>query len=86
MDDVLRCNAAVSAAKKLSPACSRSISELSLTAPLILPKLSLESAFLLQKNLHVLKIKGYRIGLEEIVAEHAREMKAKRGIFGYKKS
>jgi hypothetical protein len=40
----------------------------------------------LQKNLHVLKIKDHRIGLEEIVADHAREVKAKRGIFGYKKN
>jgi hypothetical protein len=31
----------------------------------------------LQKNLHVLKIKGHRIGLEEIVADHAREVKPK---------
>jgi len=31
----------------------------------------------LQKNLHVLKIKGHRIGLEEIVAHHACEVKAK---------
>jgi hypothetical protein len=29
----------------------------------------LESAFLLQKNLHVLKVKGHRVGLEEIVAD-----------------
>jgi hypothetical protein len=40
----------------------------------------LESA--LQKNLHVLEVKGHRIRLEKIVADHAREMKAKRGIFG----
>jgi hypothetical protein len=31
----------------------------------------LEAAFLLQKNLHVLKVKGHRVGLEEIVADHA---------------
>ena len=36
----------------------------------------LEAAFLLQKNLHVLKVKGHRIGLEEIVADHPREVKA----------
>jgi hypothetical protein len=29
----------------------------------------LEAAFLLQKNLHVLKVKGHRVGLEEIVAD-----------------
>jgi hypothetical protein len=40
----------------------------------------------LQKNLHVLKVKGHCVGLEEIVSNHAREMKAKRGIFGYKKN
>ena len=34
------------------------------------------SALLLQKNLHVLKVKGDRVGLEKIVADHAREMKA----------
>jgi len=34
------------------------------------------SALLLQKNLHVPKVKGHRIGLEEIVANHAREMEA----------
>jgi hypothetical protein len=39
----------------------------------------------LQKNLHVLKVKGDRVRLEKIVSNHAREMKAKRGIFGYKK-
>jgi hypothetical protein len=50
-----------------------------------LPKLSLESAFLLQKNLHVLKIKGHRIRLEEIVADHAREVKTK-SIFPRKRS
>src|SRR5205823_11195765 len=32
---------------------------------------------LLQKNLHVLKVKSHRVGLEEIVADHAREVKAK---------
>ena len=31
---------------------------------------------LLQKNLHVLEIKGDRVGLEKIVADHAREMEA----------
>src|SRR5882724_1614280 len=36
-----------------------------------------ESVFLLQKNLHVLKVKSHRVGLEEIVADHAREVKAK---------
>ena len=40
----------------------------------------LESAFLLQKNLHVLKVKGHRIGLEEIVADHASQVEAK-GVF-----
>ena len=32
---------------------------------------------LLQKNLHVLKIKGHRIRLDEIVTDHAGAMKAK---------
>src|SRR5206468_12184082 len=32
---------------------------------------------LLQKNLHVLKVKSHRVGLEEIMADHAREVKAK---------
>jgi len=32
---------------------------------------------LLQKNLRVLKIKGHRIRLEEIVTDHAGAMKAK---------
>jgi len=31
----------------------------------------------LQENLYVLKVKGHRVGLEEIVADHAGEMKAK---------
>jgi len=35
------------------------------------------SALLLQENLHVLKVKGHHIGLEEIVADHAGEVKAK---------
>jgi hypothetical protein len=30
-----------------------------------------KSAFLLQKNLHVLKVKGHRIGPEELVPDHA---------------
>jgi Ran GTPase-activating protein (RanGAP) involved in mRNA processing and transport len=30
----------------------------------------------LQKNLHVLKVKGDRIRLEEIMTDHAREMEA----------
>ena len=34
------------------------------------------SALLLQKNLHVLKVKGDRVGLEKIVADHAREVEA----------
>src|SRR4030095_14092031 len=34
-------------------------------------------ALLLQKNLHVLEVKGHRIGLEEIVADHARKVEAK---------
>jgi hypothetical protein len=33
--------------------------------------LALESAFLLYKNLHVLKVKGHRIGPEELVPDHA---------------
>ena len=36
----------------------------------------LSSALLLQKNLHVLKVKGDRVWLEKIVADHTREMKA----------
>ena len=32
---------------------------------------------LLQKDLHVLKIKGHRVRLEEIVADHAREVETK---------
>ena len=35
------------------------------------------SALLLQKNLHVLKIKGHGVGLEKIVADHTCEVKAK---------
>ena len=35
------------------------------------------SALLLKKNLHRLKVKGDRIGSEEIVADHAGEVKAK---------
>ena len=30
----------------------------------------------MQKNLHVLKVKGDRVGLEKIVSDHTREMKA----------
>ena len=32
---------------------------------------------LLEKNLHRLKVKGYRIGSEEIVADHAGKAEAK---------
>src|ERR1700730_14302581 len=35
------------------------------------------SELLLQKNLHRLEVKGHRIGLEEIVADHAGEVEAK---------
>src|SRR5438046_10145215 len=34
-------------------------------------------AFLLQKNLHVLKIKRHRVRLEKIVADHACKVKTK---------
>ena len=34
------------------------------------------SASLLQKNLHVLKVKSDRVGLEKLVADHAREVEA----------
>src|SRR5437667_11367991 len=34
-------------------------------------------AFLLQKNLHVLKVKSHRVRLEKIVADHACKMKTK---------
>ena len=34
------------------------------------------SALLLQKNLHVLKVKGDRVGLEKLVTDHAREVEA----------
>src|SRR5207248_7299729 len=34
-------------------------------------------AFLLQKNLHVLKVKRHRVRLEKIVADHACKMKTK---------
>src|SRR5438067_3702651 len=40
---------------------------------------------LLQKNLHVLKVKSHRVGLEEIMADHAREVKAKH-VFPWKRS
>jgi hypothetical protein len=36
----------------------------------------------LQENLHVLKVKGHRIRLEEIVADHAREVEAKSVLSG----
>src|SRR6476646_4266445 len=39
----------------------------------------------LQKNLHVLKVKSDGVGLEEIVADHAREVKTK-GIFPRERS
>jgi hypothetical protein len=39
---------------------------------------SLGSELLLKKNLHCLKVKGYRIGPEEIVADHASKVEAKR--------
>jgi hypothetical protein len=34
------------------------------------------SALLLQENLHVLKVKSDRVGLEKIVTDHAREVEA----------
>jgi len=32
----------------------------------------------LRENLHVLKVKGHRVGLEKLVADHAREVEAER--------
>jgi len=43
----------------------------------MLSELSLTAASALQNNLHVLKVKGHRIRLKEIVADHPREVKAK---------
>jgi len=40
----------------------------------------------LQKNLHVLKVERHCVGLQEIVTDHASQVKAKSGIFGYKKA
>src|SRR5437667_12798810 len=45
----------------------------------------LESAFLLQKNLHILKVKGHCVRLEEIVADHSCKVKAKH-VFPRKRS
>jgi hypothetical protein len=38
---------------------------------------SVGSKPLFQKNLHVVEVKGHRVRLEEIVADHAREVEAK---------
>ena len=43
------------------------------------------SALLLQENLHVLKVKGDRVPLEKIVADHAREVEAEH-VFPRKRS
>ena len=40
---------------------------------------------MLEGNLHIFKVKGHGIGLEEIVADHAREVKAKH-VFPRKRS
>ena len=47
--------------------------------------LPISASVLLQENLHVLKVKGHRIRLEEIVADHAREVKAK-SVFARERS
>src|SRR5207248_2193132 len=53
--------------------------------PLILSKLADLPRIVFQENLHVMKVKGHRIALEEIVSHHAREVKAKH-VFPWERS